>query len=133
MVTSNSNIKAVRAEHEILVADVVALVEAGRIEEARLLLNEMEPDPADLPSLRHLQRAIEPPTAVAVATAPRKSLRLEKAWLKAHAHEHPGCWIAVDEDRLIAANKDRAKVVKAVRAVLGNKGALLFYQPADQR
>ena len=54
----------------------------------------------------------------------------ERAWLREHAHEYPGCWLAVYEDRLIAAHLRLREVVAAARAALGEEKALLFFQPA---
>ena len=40
----------------------------------------------------------------------------ERAWLKAHRHEYPGQWVALDGDRLVAASPNEAEVWAAVKA-----------------
>jgi hypothetical protein len=58
-----------------------------------------------------------------------RALDRERAWLQAHAREHPGCWLAVFEDRLIAADPDLRAVLAITRQSLGDKSALLHYEP----
>ncbi len=63
-----------------------------------------------------------------------RSFRRDHEWLRAHAREYPGCWIATYEDRLIAADPSLETVQEAVRTTLGHQGnvAFLHYQPDDQ-
>ena len=53
------------------------------------------------------------------------------AWLRAHHKEYPGCWIAVHEDRLIAADPDLRRVHRAVRATLGDQGAVIYFEASS--
>ncbi len=123
--------KSETAKLAIQVSDVIALIEAGRVDEARVLVNQLLPNNPDSPSIRHLQRVLELPSVTTIDAAPRTSFTRERTWLKAHAHEHPGCWIAVVDGCLIAASPSRTAVVQAVREALGNRGAVLFYQAGD--
>jgi hypothetical protein len=53
----------------------------------------------------------------------------EYAWLQEHAAAYPGCWLAVLEDQLIAADPDFGVVVRAVRQTPEAERALLYFQP----
>ena len=54
---------------------------------------------------------------------------VQRGGMLEHAHEHPGCWLAIYGYRLIAADPDLKKVVAAARAELGDEGALLVRAP----
>jgi hypothetical protein len=56
-------------------------------------------------------------------------LKQERAWLKEHAHEHPGCWMAVYGDQLIAASPRLQEVLTAARAAGKGDDPILFFQP----
>jgi hypothetical protein len=58
-----------------------------------------------------------------------RSLRREQAWLSEHAAEYPGCWLAVFEDRLIAADPSLKTVLAATRKAIGEESALLHFEP----
>jgi hypothetical protein len=110
---------------------LVALVEASRVQEARTLVKELAARWPESAAIRHMDRVLEPPRVIATGTMPAPALEQEIAWLRSHAREHPGCWLAIHGDRLIAADPDRRKVVAAAREALGEEGALLFFQPPD--
>jgi hypothetical protein len=106
-----------------------ALVEQGDVEGARTLARELA---AAWPEDRRVQywaRVLAPPRVLGTSPASGRTLDPEVAWLQAHAHEYPGCWIALHGDRLIAAAPDAGAVRAAVRRS-GVVGALLHYQPA---
>lgn len=119
----------VQAEMEADLASLVRLVEGSRVAQARELARELARKWPDSPPIQHMARVLEPGRVVVGDRASGRGLDREYAWLRAHAHEYPGCWLAVFEDRLIAALPDRAAVVAEARAVLGGHRALLFYQP----
>jgi hypothetical protein len=111
---------------------LVRLVEESRVEEARALAPALAAKWPDSPGIRHLARVLEPPKILPNRPGPRgRHLDREYAWLQAHAREYPGCWLAVYEDRLLAADPDRRVVTAAARAALGDEPALLFFQPAE--
>jgi Family of unknown function (DUF5678) len=61
----------------------------------------------------------------------KRAIDRERAWLREHAREHPGCWIAVYEDRLVAANADLGVVLTEARRQLGDVGAVIWWQPGE--
>jgi hypothetical protein len=108
------------------------LVEEHRVEEARRLAPELAAKWPDSAEIRHLARCLEPPKILPNRAGPRaRRLDREHHWLEQHAFEYPGCWIAVYQDRLLAADPDLDTVRAAVRAAIGGEAALLHFQPAD--
>jgi hypothetical protein len=85
----------------------------------------------DSPRVQYWARVLAPPEVVPTSGRdPRSRPRdRERAWPREHAREYPGCWLAVYEDRLIAADPDLAVVYSAVRQALGAEGAVLHWQP----
>jgi len=106
------------------------LVESSEVEEARAYVKEVEARWPEDARARKWARVLAPPVAVALSTATGRDRRREFAWLKAHAHEYPGCWLAVDGDRLIAASPRLNEVDRAAREA-GVDQALLHFQPGD--
>jgi hypothetical protein len=105
----------------------------GRVPEAREAVKELEARWPEDPRVQHWARVLALPVARVVTEAdPRSRPRdRERAWLKQHAEEYPGCWLAVYEDRLVAADPDLGVVFQEVRRVLGTDGAVLHWQPAE--
>lgn len=131
METIEAPVRDSEAEMEADLARLMALVNAYRITEARSLAPELAAKWPDSHRIQHMARVLEPPKVIPSRGVRNVSSHREIAWLKAHAHEHPGCWLAVFEDRLIAEAPDRKSVVAAAREALGDRPALLFYQPPD--
>ena len=122
------------SSEEALLADLqqlVELVEASRVEEARALAPVLAARWPESQPIQHMARVLEPPKAAATGGRSGRALNRERAWLRTYAHEYPGCWLAVYEDRLIAADPDRRTVVAVARAALGEEGALLHFQPGN--
>jgi hypothetical protein len=110
------------------------LLEEGAVEEARRLAPEMTARWPASAAIQHLARVLEPPRVVPSPPGLRgRSFDREHAWLQQHAGEHPGCWLAIYGDQLIAANPDLSVVRRAIRAAIGDEMALLHYEPAEQR
>jgi len=110
-------------------ARLLALLDRGEVEEARAWVKELERRWPDAERVRHFARVLAP-TQVSVRRGERgRSLEREHAWLRAHARDYPGCWLAIFEDRLIAANPDLNAVLAATREIPGAERALLHFQP----
>lgn len=110
-------------------ADLRQLVEQDAVEEARARIQELQRRWPDSKRIRHWARVLAPPEVLTSEPRQDRPLLRERAWLKAHAHEHPGCWLAVYEDRLVAADPDLGKVLAATRHAIGSQSALLHFQP----
>jgi hypothetical protein len=106
-------------------------VSNSRVPEARAAVKELEARWPDSKRVQYWARVLAPPVVVpTTGPDPRSRPRdRERAWLREHRHEYPGCWLAVYEDRLIAADPDLGVVYREARRVLGAEGALLHYQP----
>jgi len=51
------------------------------------------------------------------------------AWLRDHAHEHPGCWLAVVDGTLVGAAPEISEVVAALKEHPRGGDALLHFEP----
>jgi len=58
-----------------------------------------------------------------------RPLDRERDWLRQHSGDYPGCWLAVYQDRLIAADPDLSVVLGIVRQTEGAEAAALFFEP----
>lgn len=68
---------------------------------------------------------------IGTSPASGRSLEGEKRWLRAHAGEYPGCWLALDGDRLIAADPD-LDVVRAAASQDGAVDPLFHFRPGAE-
>ncbi len=105
------------------------LLARGDVKKARALLKELEPRWPDSAWVRHYVRVLALPTPSMRAGEREPSHDREHAWLREHGHEYPGCWLAVREDRLLAADPDFGVVLSAIHGTPGGERALLYFQP----
>jgi hypothetical protein len=104
-------------------------VRRGELLEARRLAEQMEQQWPDDEQVRRFARLLAPPVVSVRQEAPPRPRHQEYRWLRDHAAEHPGCWLAVLGDRLIWADADVRVVMEAVREDPAARGALLYFQP----
>jgi hypothetical protein len=110
-------------------------VSGGRIEKARAAIQDLAALWPDSARVQYWARVLAPPTAAAAPGPDPRSgpLEHERAWLKEHAREYPGCWLAVYEDRLIAADPDLEVVLAAAGQCPEGEHALLYQEPAHSK
>jgi hypothetical protein len=123
-------------EQERLAADLKRLrdlLERDRVEEARRFVKELEQRWPDAERVRHYAQVLAPPKVRSRPDIPAQSNEREWMWREEHGHEYPGCWLAVYEDRLIAADADLQVVLKRTRETIGEEGAYIFHQPNEPR
>lgn len=109
-------------------ARLYRLVEEHEVEEARRLAPELAAKWPDSPEVQHMARGLEPPRILPSRPGPRaRRLDKEHEWLRQHAREYPGRWLAVYHDRLIAADPSLRNVMAAARATLGDDEAALLH------
>jgi hypothetical protein len=103
-------------------------VSSGRVEEARAAVKELEARWPDSERVQYWSRVLAPP-AVRAQPGPdprSRPLDRERVWLREHAREYPGCWLAVYGDRLIAADPDLEVVLAFANETPEGQHALLF-------
>jgi hypothetical protein len=109
---------------------LVGLIEQDQVKEARTLARDLAEKWPDSAAIQHLAWVLEPPKVVrsrpGVSTPP---FAQEYAWVRRHAREYPGRWLAVYGDQLIAAGLNIRTVREAARATLGEADPLFYYQP----
>jgi len=108
-----------------------ALVEHEDVEGARAFVKELEQRWPECERVHQWARVLAPPVARRRPGVAGRSLERERAWLREHGHEYPGCWLAILEDRLIAADPDIRVVLKAIRSTPGAEDALLHLRPGS--
>ena len=117
------------ADSEQLAADLQHLrdlLEADRVTEARRFVKELEQRWPEAERVQHYALVLAPPKVRSAPDLPARSSEQEIQWLQEHAREYPGCWLAVYEDRLIAAGPDRRVVVDQAEQALGEETYLLL-------
>jgi hypothetical protein len=122
------------SEQERLAADLQhlrALLEGDRVREARRFVKELEQRWPEAERVRHYAHVLEPPKVRMRPDIPARSSEREWKWLEEHGREYPGCWLAIHEDRLIAADPDRRAVIAKAEQELGEETYLLFHQPGS--
>jgi hypothetical protein len=123
---------AVTTDQERLAADLKCLLdmlEHGRVEAARAFVKELEQRWPDAERVRHYAHVLAPPVYRSRPDIPARSREREWKWLEEHGHEYPGCWVAVFEDRLIAADPDLQVVLARTHEAIGEESAYVFHQP----
>lgn len=126
-------VTGVQAMAEYRLADAMAQLEAlvrrGELAEAGELVRGMEQRwPGDEP-VQKFARVLAPPAVSVRQGSPARSRSRECQWLREHAHEYPGSWLAVLGERLVAAHADVRVVIAAVKKDPTAKDALLHFQP----
>src|SRR5687767_10512034 len=78
------------------------LLFTGQGDAARSFVRELAARYPDSEAVTEFARVLAPPVTRVV---PRQGRRLDRdyAWLREHAQEYPGCWLAIHEDELLAA------------------------------
>lgn len=106
-------------------------VSRGRVEDARAAVKDLETQWPGSERVQYWSRVLAPPMARTMAAPDPRSQPLdrERAWLREHAREYPGCWLAVYQDRLIAADPNLEVVLALANQTPEGQQALLYQQP----
>ena len=121
-------------DQERLAADLQHLrdlLEGVRITEARRFVKELGQRWPESERVRHYAHVLQPPVVRSRPDIPARSSAREWKWLEEHGHEYPGCWLAIYEDRLIAADPNRRVVMARAEQELGDEPYLIFHQPGN--
>jgi hypothetical protein len=110
-----------------------AHLEESDIEGARAFVLELQQRWPDSDRVQHFVRVLAPPVVTARPDTRIRRLDSEYAWLREHAREYPGCWLAVLADRLVAVDRDLKIVLAAVRRAPDTAEALIHFQPETLR
>jgi hypothetical protein len=116
-----------RQEVESALVPLRGLLEEGEEEGARQLVDRLLEQWPDSPRLQHLARVLAPPTVRVRTDLKPVDRSRERAWLRAHAHEYPGCWIAVLGDQLVAADRELDVVLRKMKESPALHAAILYF------
>jgi hypothetical protein len=114
------------------VAKLQSLLSRGKVEEARRFARELEGRWPDSDLVRRFARVLAPPVARVVPGRKglsREQIEKEKVWLREHARDYPGCWVVLDEDRLVAAHPSVRTVLEEADRQVGSERGSLHYIP----
>jgi len=128
------DVEAAITDQQRLEADLQHLRDlliANRVPEARSFGKELAQRWPEAERVRHYAHVLQPPKVRLRPDIPARSREREWKWLEEHGREYPGCWLAVYEDRFIAADPDRRVVTARARQELGEEPYLIFHQPGN--
>jgi hypothetical protein len=95
---------------------------------ARDFYKEVKARHGDVPELASWKRIMEPAKSISRrGTKPARNPDRDLAWIKAHAHEFWGEWLAIYDGQLIAHGSDALTVVRDGREKSPQPDFLLFY------
>lgn len=135
MTDETADARETDSEHESDVATLQSLLTRGKIEQARCLVNELAVRWPESDLVRRFARVLAPPVARVVEGRKgitREQAQKESAWLRENGGHYPGCWIILQDDRLLAAHPQlRVAIEEADRQVSGDVGSL-HYVPSRE-
>jgi hypothetical protein len=108
-------------------------LERGDLNGAWEFVKELQKRWPDSERVRHYVHVFAPSVARVAPDSQRRSFHLERKWLREHAREYPGCWIAVFEDRFVVADPDLGVVLDTVRRTPGAETSLVHFQPRSDQ
>lgn len=115
-----------------MLTELQALLTDGDIEDARALVQEMASLWPDDEEVRYWARVLAPPRVTVLRGERGRPLDRERAWLREHSSEYLGCWLAVLDDRLVAADPSLQIVLSTMRQTVETRGAVLYFErPRD--
>ncbi|MBN1461663.1 MAG: hypothetical protein JXA57_19195 [Armatimonadetes bacterium] len=109
--------------------EISRLVGEGRVREARESLRRALALFPESAHLRQWQELLAPPRVRRVKEARTPSRQREREWLKLHAHEYRGQWVALAGERLLAAGPTFGEVLAQARATGEAARALVHWIP----
>jgi hypothetical protein len=107
------------------------LLEREDVEGARALVMELEARWPHSERVRRWAQVLSPPLASRRSKAEGRPLDKERAWLRDHGREHPGQWLAILGDQLLAAAPDLQDLLATLGSSADGEQALLHFQPGS--
>jgi len=109
--------------------EIRRLSERGRMRDAWVIARWASAKRRDSELLARWAEVLKPTPARAAGPATGRPRRREESWLRRHAREYQGQWVALLGDRLIAASPRFSEVRQSVRAVGCASDVLLHFIP----
>jgi hypothetical protein len=116
------NVVSAKRDTEQAEAAVRAALADGAVATARATANAAAQDHPESESLRRLAEALSPPRLLAVRASEDRSLTADRDWLREHANEYSGQWLAVRDGKLAG----RAPTLRELRERVGQDKGILF-------
>jgi hypothetical protein len=106
-----------------------ALLEESDVEGARRFVKELAARWPNEERVQHYARVLAPPRTQVIYGKRGRRMDKEFAWLREYGHQYRGQWVALYEDRLVAADPDLQVVRATVQRTPGVRGALIHRIP----
>ena len=110
------------------IKQIAELLEHSDVEGARRAAREAQRLWPDHPRVQYWARVLQPPRVLGLRPATGQTLAQDRHWLREHAAEYPGCWLAVKGGRLIAVGRNPREVMAAVAEAGLESPPLVHYQ-----
>lgn len=128
---ASSNGVECRGDLEEGLAHARSLLENGNLSGARACLSRFGEEWPEAERVARLSRLLTPAAVRLESEKPELSRTEEHQWLREHAHEYPGRWLALLGGKLIAAEQELSTVLDQVRRTARPDDVLLHFVPAD--
>jgi len=112
-------------------AEIQRLLSAGRVSDARAIAARAASRMPGSDVFAQWQEVLAPPRARLAGKATGRSRRSEQAWLREHAQDYKGQWVALRGDMLIAAGRLLQEVRERARKAAGLTEILFHFVPED--
>jgi hypothetical protein len=114
-------------------AHLRALLERQDLAGARAWVDRLRQRWPDSVQVKHFSRILARPAVALQREQPKRSRSQEYRWLREHAGEYPGCWLALLGEDLIAVDPDFSVVLATVKKLQNPDDVLLHFQPCPPR
>jgi len=104
--------------------EIKRLVESGRIREARRYLLGLRTSMEQDPEIDLWSRVLSEPKVTVEPRATGGALGENSAWLKQHAREYQGLWVALKQGVFLGSHENRAELHRALEKVGKISGAM---------
>lgn len=121
------------ADRDLVIRQVQTWMQQARVRELEVAAPWLARRWPDDPLARHYAWLWAPSVARISTRRCKPSVEKENRWLDEHQHEYPGCWVALYDDQLIAADPDPARVHAAVAAAQLEFEPLIDFLPGPPK
>jgi len=129
-VANNDSTAALAAD----LAQLNDLIANAPINEARAFVSELQQRWPESEEVAYFARVLAPPVVRGVSGEKYRArdLSAEIEWLREHATEYPGSWLALAGGQLLGSHRELKALLAEIRGIPEAESALLHFQPGSQ-
>lgn len=118
-------------------SDFLALMNTGRMKEARVLIQELAVKYPDHERIQHYAVVIAPPKARSIPKEEAEAMGLKPhpqamKLISQEAHKHPGCWLAASDEGELLTDPSLKDLMETLRAREDGQEFVLWYEPTPE-